>query len=208
MDLFEILEKRYSCRDYSDKNVQDKDIFKIIKYASFAPSAGNLQPWHVIIVRNKEKRKSIAIASLNQTFMEKAPVHLVVCGNEQHVKKFYKAKGEIYCIQDCAAFSENILLLATSLGLSSCWVGAFDENMIKRELEMPESMKIYAIIALGYSNDKNPNSKKRYDMHSFTFFEKYGNKSGNYNILPLERHIPEMKEKGKNVFDKLVKHPK
>ena len=104
MELLETLQKRYSCREYSNKDVSDNLIFKIIDYASLAPSAGNLQPWQVIIVKNKEKRESLSIASLNQSFMKNAPVHLVICGNEEYVKRFYKLKGELYSIQDCAAF--------------------------------------------------------------------------------------------------------
>ncbi|MEK6841432.1 MAG: nitroreductase family protein [Nanoarchaeota archaeon] len=212
MDLLETLEKRYSCRNYLDKDVKDKDIAKIINYASLAPSAGNLQPWQIIVIKNKAKRHSLAIASLNQTWMKQAPVHLVICGNEEYVKRFYKVKGDLYCIQDCATFIENILLLATSLGLASCWVGAFEDNMIKRELEIPKNIKIYAIVTLGYSNEKNPNAKKRYDIQTFTFFNQYGNRSEDYSLIPLEKYIPEIKEKSKNLFSKLkkrlIKHSK
>jgi nitroreductase len=168
MDLSELLQKRYSCRAYLDKDVSDRDIAKMLNYASLAPSAGNLQPWQVIVIKNKEKRNSLAIASLNQTWMKQAPVHLVICGNEEYVKKFYKSKGEVYSIQSCAAFIENLLLFATDLGLATCWVGAFDDNMLKRELNIPKEIKVYAIITLGYCNEKNPNSKKRYDLHTFT----------------------------------------
>ena len=199
MDLFEILQNRYSCRAYLNKDVYDKDIVKMIDYAGFAPSAGNLQPWHVIVVKNKEKRKSLSIASLNQSWMNQAPVHLVVCGNEDYVKKFYKVKGELYSKQDCAAFIENILLLATNSGLASCWVGAFDDNMVKRELEIPENIEVYAIITLGYSNEKKPNVKKRYDLQTFTFYDKYGNKIKDYSLLPLAKNIPKIEEKTKEL---------
>ncbi len=201
MDLFEILEKRYSCRAYLDKDVNDKDISKIINHASLAPSAGNLQPWHVVIVKNKEKRNSLSTASLNQQWMTQAPVHLVICGFEEYVKRLYKVKGELYCKQDCAAFIENILLIATGLGLATCWVGAFDEIVVKRELEIPENINVYAIITLGYGNEKNPNAKKRYDIQTFTFFEKYGARSKDHSLFPLEKHSLEIKEK-------LIKHPK
>ncbi len=208
MDLLEALQKRYSCRNYSSRNVPNNIIFKLIDYASLAPSAGNLQPWHVIIVKNKEKREALTIASLNQSFMKDAPVHLVICGNEEYVKKFYKLKGELYCIQDCAAFTENILLIAASFGLGSCWIGAFDNNMVKRELEIPEKIIPYAIITLGYSNEKNPNIKKRYDLQTFTFFEKYNNKISDYSFIAIAKHIPEIKEQSKNIFSRLFKHSK
>lgn len=189
MDLFEILQKRYSCRSYIDKDIDDKILHKIINYASFSPTAGNLQPWNIIVIKNKEKRNSLSIASLNQTWMSQAPIHLVILGNLEYIKKFYKVKGELYCIQDCAAFTENILLLATELGLASCWVGAFDENMVKRELEIPDNFKVYAIITLGYTREKNPNTKKRYDTWTFTFFEKYGARSQDLSLFPLQKHV-------------------
>lgn len=205
MDLFEILQKRYSCRSYLNKDVPDEILNKIINYASLAPSAGNLQPWKIIVVKNKEKRESLSIASLNQSFMKYAPLHLVICGNEDYIKKFYKAKGELYCIQDCAAFIENILLLATELGLATCWIGAFDIDMVKRELEIPGNINVYAIVTLGYSSEKNPDHKKRYSIDIFTFFNKYGNKRQDYSLIPLEKHVPGIKEKSKNLMSKLTK---
>jgi len=211
MDLFEVLEKRYSCREYLSRDVNDLDLSKILNYASFSPSAGNLQQWNLIVVKSKEKRESLAIASLNQSWMSQAPVHLVVLGNEEYVKKFYKIRGELYCKQDCAAFIQSILLIATDLGIDSCWVGAFDNEMLKRELEIPDNLVPYAIITLGYGKEKNPNHKNRYDINTFTFFEKYGNRSKDNSLLPLEKYVPEIQEKSKNIFSKLkvlIKHPK
>lgn len=212
MDLVEILQKRYSCRNYIKKDVNDEDVKKIIDYASLAPSAGNLQPWKVIIVTSKEKRESLSIACMNQSWMKQAPVYLVICSNEDYIKNFYKAKGELYSKQDCAAFIQTILLLATEMGLASCWVGAFEEKMIKRELEIPDNLVVYAVITLGYSNEKNPDSKKRYDSQTFTFFEKYGNRIQNKSILSLANKIPTMQEKNQRAFNKmkegLLKHSK
>ncbi|AJF62264.1 MAG: Nitroreductase [archaeon GW2011_AR20] len=211
MNLVELLQKRYSCRKYSDKDVDDKDIGKIINHASLAPSAGNLQPWQVIVVKDKLKRYSLSVASLSQTWMKEAPVHLVICGNVNYVKKFYKVKGDLYAKQDCAAFIENILLLAADSGLSTCWVGAFDDAMVKRELSIPENVDVYAIIPLGYSNEKHPNHKKRYDPSIFTFFEKYGNRKQDKSLFPLEKQVSKIKDKSKDIFnkaDELVKHSK
>jgi len=212
MNLLEILQKRHSCRSYLNKELDDKDVYKIISYAALSPSAGNLQPWHVIIVNDKEKRNSLSVASLNQTWMKEAPMHLVICGNEEYSKKFYRLKGEFYCKQDCAAFIGNMLLTATNLNLDTCWVGAFDEEMVKRELEIPENIAVYAIVTLGYCSEKNVNIKKRYDFSTFTFFEKYGNKLLDKNLFPLAEHIPKINEESKNIFqrikNRLIKHSK
>ena len=105
-------------------------------------------------------------------------------------------------------------MFATNLGLSTCWVGAFDDNMVKRELEIPENIDLYAIIILGYCGEKIINIKKRYDLSTFTFFDKYGNKELNKSLFPLEKHVPNINEKTKNTFQKLkeklnlIKHPK
>lgn len=210
MDLIDVLQNRYSCRTYLNKDVDDLILYKIINYASLSPSAGNLQPWKIIIVKNKEKRNSLSIAALNQTWMNQAPVHIVVFGNEEYVKRFYKIKGDIYCKQDCAAFIQNILLVAKDLGLDTCWIGAFDNEMVKRELNVPDNLIPYAIITLGYGSDKNF-GKIRNDIQSFTYFDSYGNKKEDRSIIPLEKHVKGVRTQGKNflskIKEKLIKHP-
>lgn len=203
MDIFEAIQNRFSCRSYNDKDVKDELIFEILKYANLAPSAGNLQTWRFIIIKDKKKKEALVEACLKQDFITQAPVLLIVCGDLDYMKRFYKNKGELYCIQECAAVTQNILLAATGLGLASCWIGAFEVNMVKRILNIPENVMPYAIVTLGYTREKIP-EKQIYGLDTKTYFNNYGNKINDKSLIPLEKNIPKIKEKSKNLFSKLI----
>ena len=107
--------------------------------------------------------------------MMDAPVYIVICNKLEKIKRFYGSRGElIYSSQNCAAATENILLKAHSLNLGTCWVGAFDEDAIKRILRIPQDIKVEAIITLGYPKETEELPYK-YPLENITFFEEWGN---------------------------------
>ena len=154
MELSEAITGRRSVRSFESRDVPEKTIEKLIDAACYAPSAGNIQPWAFVIVRNWETKKKIAMAAFNQDFIEKAPVVIIVCADQKRSSIHYGRRGEIlYCLQDTAAATQNILLTAYSLGLGTCWVGAFDEHEARKVLQIPEGMKPVAIVPVGYPID-------------------------------------------------------
>ena len=197
MNLNETLKRRYSCRSYINKNIDDDKISELLNNAILAPNAGNLQSWRFVIVKEESKREEIATACLQQKWMVQAPLHIIILGDIGHLKKYYKERAELYSIQDCTLAAGNILITAASLDIDSCFISAFDEGMLKRALNVPENIKPFAVLALGYSNEK-PEEKKRYDINTLTFFESYGNSRQDKSIFPV-------KNKSKSFFDKLIK---
>lgn len=121
-----------------------------------APSAGNRQPWHFWIVRNEQVKETLSEAAWNQSFIVEAPVVIVVCVEPERSASTHGTRGRnLYCLQDTAAATLNILLMATGLGLGSCWVGAFDEDRVARGLDLPSSLRPVAMVPLGYPADAN-----------------------------------------------------
>jgi nitroreductase len=174
MDLFEAIDKRRSIRKYLDVPVEWDKIVNILKAGKSAPSAGNLQNWRFIVVANKQRRRQLAEASLQQYWMETAPVHIVVCSMTKKSSQFYGMRGErLYDIQNCAGAVENMLLAATSQGLGSCWVGAFDENEINDIINIPPSARAQAIVTIGYP-DEVPPRPAQYSMFTTTSIETFG----------------------------------
>lgn len=162
MDVLEAIKGRRSIRSYKKKDVSNAVIIKLINLASFAPSAGNTQPCEFIIVRKIEIKKNLAKCAFNQTFLNDAPVLLVVCANESRSSQRYGTRGKtLYCIQDTAAAIQNILLAAHSFGLSTCWVGAFNENATKEILNIPLKIRPVAIITIGYGTEIPPPRRMR-----------------------------------------------
>ncbi len=173
MDVFECIKTRRSIRKYKDKQVPFDNIATIMQAGKYAPSAGNLQSWKFIVVKDDGKRKGIAEACLQQWWMEQAPIHIVVLGEPEKMERFYGSRGRrLYMIQCIAAAVENMLLTAHSLGLGACWVGAFDEDTIRGLLSLPEQVDVHAVITIGYA-DENPEPPPKYRIEHMMFFEKW-----------------------------------
>jgi nitroreductase len=154
MELSEAIKGRRSVRAFKQRDVPEKTVEKLIDAARHAPSAGNIQPWEFVVVRNLGVKRKLARAALNQAFVEEAPVVIVVCANEKCSSMGYGYRGKtLYCIQDTAAATQNILLTAYSLGLGACWIGAFNEDEAKRALNAPEGIRPVAIIPVGYPDE-------------------------------------------------------
>ncbi|MFW9795141.1 MAG: nitroreductase family protein, partial [Candidatus Thorarchaeota archaeon] len=121
--------------------------------ASSAPSAGNIQPWEFIIVRDPYQQHELSVAALNQSFIEDAPVAIVVCADQARSEEGYGSRGrDLYCLQDTAAATENLLLAAHAMGLGTCWIGAFDEEMVRKIMKTPKHVKPVAIVPIGYTS--------------------------------------------------------
>lgn len=173
MDVLEAIKGRRSIRAFKNQDVPEEIIKKLIEAARWAPSAGNIQPWEFVIVRKPETKRRLAAAALSQTFIEEAPVVIVVCANENRSMQGYGMRGKtLYCIQDTAAAAQNILLTAYSLGLGACWVGAFREEEAREILKVPHGVRPVAIIPVGYP-DETPMPRSRRPINQITHYENY-----------------------------------
>lgn len=152
MEVFEAIKKRRSIRRFNaSKQVSDEQIEKLLEAARWAPSAGNLQSWFFIIIQDQKIKKALAEAAWGQDFIAQAPVVIVSCADLERSASRYGTRGkELYAIQDAAIASQNIWLEATEMGLSSVWVGAFDEDEVSRILNLPNHLHPIAILPIGY----------------------------------------------------------
>lgn len=174
MDVNRCIKTRRSTRDFLKKEIKWDKLTSILDSIRYAPSSGNLQNWRVIVVKDKENKKKISNFCLDQTWVAKAPVLIVVCNDESDVKRMYKKRSDLFSIQNCAAGIQNILLRANSLGVASCWIGVYNADKIKDLLKIPNKIKVDAVIALGYAarEEEMPN---RLDLDKFVYFDEWGN---------------------------------
>lgn len=172
MELNEAIKKRRSIRAYQTKDLPEKVVEKLIEVASYAPSAGNIQPWNFVIIRKAKVIMKLAQAA-QQGFIEEAPLVIVICANEKRAEMGYGLRGKgLYCIQDTAAATQNILLTAYSLGLGTCWVGAFDEDQARKAVNAPKEMRPVAIIPVGYPNE-SPTQRNRRPISQIIHYERF-----------------------------------
>lgn len=184
MDFWEVVKKRKSYRNFSSQPVEPEKILKVLEAARLAPSWQNRQCWRFIVVQDKEKIKKIGqLRPLNYNinfFLRNVPVIIVACANP---KDSGHRAGIDYYLVDTAIAMEHLILAATDLGLATCWIGAFDEPMIKNILDIPDEVRIVALTPLGYSADK-PNiidkvskivakGANRKSLKEIVYFEKW-----------------------------------
>ena len=178
MELRKIISERKSIRVYEKRDVKSWIVGEILDAGRLAPSAGNVQNWRFMVVRDKDIKNKIASASLKQYWMNTAPVFIVICSDNTKVKSLYKKRGEsLYGIQNCAVAATYMMLKAVDLGLGTCWVGAFNEGKVSDILRLDKSFVPQIILTLGYPEKSELNKQqKRHDLDKLVFFEKYKNK--------------------------------
>lgn len=176
MEALECINKRKSVRRYKNTPVEWEKIANILEAGNNAPSAGNLQNWKFVVIMDKSKRLAIAEACLNQLWMQDAPVHIIVCAEPDKSAQMYGLRGEkLYCIQNCAAATQNMLLAATAQGLGACWVGAFDEPKLAGIVGIPDGVRPQSIVTVGYAGavTRQPQKLK---IDIVVYLESFGNK--------------------------------
>lgn len=174
MDVFDCIMQRRSIRAFKRETIPEEDLLKILNAAIWAPSAGNLQSWEFIIVKEHTTKVRLAEAAYGQYFIVEAPVIIVVCGNEERSGSRYGERGRtLYVVQDTAAATQNMLLAIHALGYGACWVGAFNETEVKEILGLPKHIRPLAIIPIGKPNEK-PELPGRMPIEKVTHIEKFG----------------------------------
>lgn len=144
----EVIFRRRSIRRFSEDNVSDEVVEKLLRAAMAAPSAGNQQPWEFIVVRDKSTFEKVMEFHPYSTPLKEANVAIVVCGDTT------RERFAGYWVQDCSAATQNILLEAEHLGLGAVWLGVHPReervNGLKDLLELPQSIIPLCIVAIGY----------------------------------------------------------
>ncbi len=152
MDAIEALNTRRSIRTFTSRPVSMDLVRELIRCAMHAPSAGNEQPWHFLILTNREVLNRIPDFHPYAGMAAEAPVAILVCGDPR------QEKHPGMWVQDLSAATENLLLAAHAKGLGAVWVGIHpreDRVLATRKLiDLPEAVIPFALIPLGHPAEK------------------------------------------------------
>lgn len=148
-DFFGFCAGRSSVREYDDDPVADGDIEYLLKCAGTAPSAGNLESWDVVVVRDEETKEALYEAAYGQEHIERAPVVLVICANYVRSMSRYGERGILYGLEDATIACTYLMLAAHARGLVSCWTGAFEDEAVREVLNLPQHIRPVSLLALG-----------------------------------------------------------
>lgn len=146
MSFIDLAKKRCSIRNYKADPVPEDIINAVLEAGRLAPSACNIQPWHIVVVRDEKKRKALGQA-YQQPWFWKAPVILIIC--TEPAVAWRRSDKKSYADVDGAILMDHITLCATDLGYATCWIGAFDPAVVKSTLHLPEGIEPLAMAPFG-----------------------------------------------------------
>ena len=151
MDFFELVKARRSVRAYESRAVEEDKLEQILEAANRAPSAGNLQSYVILVVRNPASKQALVRAALGQDFIAQAHVVLAFFAHRLMSASKYKQRGaELYSVQDATIACAYAQLAATALDLCTVWVGAFDDAEVARILKAKPEWRPVALLPVGY----------------------------------------------------------
>lgn len=145
---------RRSIRKYTSEPVGDDDVRYLLEAAMAAPSAGNQQPWHFVVIRDRATLDRIPEVHPYSRMLYEAPLAILVCGDER------LEKHEGMWVQDCSAATQNILLAATTRGLGSVWLGVYPRkdrmSGIAQLVGLPDEITPFSLVAIGHPAEEKP----------------------------------------------------
>ena len=151
MDFETVVKKRRMCREYSDEDVPQEKVDRILDMASRYPSAGHTEPQEFIVVRDRRVKEDLAHAALDQTFVAQAPLVIVVISDVRRSARRYGERGvRFFSIIDGTFVAMLVLLAVVNEGLGACFVGSFYDEEVQHALSLPQHVRPIGIIPIGY----------------------------------------------------------
>jgi nitroreductase len=162
MGVFDTIKDRRSIRSYKGESIPKEKIEKLMESARLAPSAGNRQNWKFIVVENEQIKHQLVPACNNQAFVGTSS-H-VIAGIGEPEQKWHQV--------DLAIALEHIVLEAVELGLGTCWIGAFNEEEVKKILKIPQDRKVIALLTVGIPAE-SPAARPRKALEEIVAYNEY-----------------------------------
>lgn len=188
--FFDVVAERRSIRAFKAEPVEVEKLNKILEATNLAPSAGDLQAYEVVVVKDQKVKERLAKAALNQWFIAEAPVNIVFIANPARSMYRYGRRGaELYCIQDATIAATYAQLAAHALGLGSVWVGAFNDDEVREAVGIGRDMRPVAIITIGYP-DEVPEATPRRRIEDLVSVERFGTPYREYRVADVKLTRP------------------
>lgn len=172
MDFLELAKKRYSCRQFSDRKIEQEKINKILEAARLAPTGRNSQSQRILVLTNKEELEKLSQCT---PYGWNAPLVFLICydKNESWKRHLDHFDGGT---QDICIVTTHMMLEVTDLGLGSTWVGAFSPENVRKIYNVPENYEIAAILPVGYPAENAHPSRLHDDrkkVEEIAFYNKF-----------------------------------
>jgi nitroreductase len=168
MALLDTIRKRYSCRAYQQRPVEQEKFDLLFEAARLAPSARNTQDWRFVVVTDNKIKRRLAEVTNRPDVFEKAGAIIAACSNSDYIMRCGQPIGPI----DISIALEHIALQAAELGLGTCWIGSFETQKVRTILAVPDDIQIIELMTVGYPAD-TPKQPNREPVENIVCYEKW-----------------------------------
>jgi len=169
MNIMKAIQSRRSIRAFDTRGVEEEKLMRILESGRFSPSAGNRQERRFVIIKDAKTRKLLCEAARNQAFVAEAPVVIAACSVES---EYVMSCGQLAYPIDTAIAVDHMTLQAVEEGLGTCWIGAFDEKKVKEILNIPDNVRVVALLPLGYPS-ATPGPTVRKSLAEIVMWERW-----------------------------------
>ena len=156
MDFQEVIKNRFAVRKFSDRVVEQEKIDAILEAWRLAPTAKNIQPIKIYVVKSEEWLAKIDKASRCRYW---APVVLLVCGDKETA---FELNGHSTYEVDASIVATHMMLEATNQWLGNIWIDLFDRDVIREEFDISENLQPVCLLPMGYQTEDCPVSPLHY----------------------------------------------
>jgi nitroreductase len=163
LETLTCIRTRREIREYLDKAIPEETLLKILEAGRLAPSSKNSQPWHFVVIRNKEMLKKISALTPTGEHIAKAPLAVAILMDSAKLPEI-----------DGARAGQSMILAAWDLGIGACWITNFYDDGVKDLLGAPQRMKLVSVIPFGYPVEPTTKRKKvRKPISEILHYEKF-----------------------------------
>jgi nitroreductase len=164
MDVFQAIRTLLAVRSYQDKPVPDAVVRRIVEAGRLTGSGMNQQPWHFIVVRDRETLRRLGSLASSGPYVAQAPLAIVVVTDKSR-----------FAVSDASRAIQSMLLAAWGDGVGSNWVGFAGLEKVKAVLEIPAGLEVLAILPFGYpARAVGQGKKQRKALREVAHLERYG----------------------------------
>ncbi len=168
MDVHEAIRTRCSVRDYTTDAIPEETLLRVLEAARLAPSSSNRQEWRFIVVRDEARKKRLAEAANNQTWIADAPVIIGAVATDP--ASIMTCGVPRYAV-DLTIAVDHMTLAAVQEGLGTCWIGSFSQERVREILGVDKSCMVLTILPMGYPVAKSGGAKSRKRLEQIVRYE-------------------------------------
>ena len=155
--FYELYDRRRSVREFEERPIEPDKLSRLIMTLNRAQSAANRQPWHFIVIEQKDRAE--LNGALTKEGFRIAPVIIAACADPAQAW-IRKADQRNYSWVDVTIAVTEMIGAATAEGLGTCWIASLDPARVKSILGVPDQIDLVGLVAIGYPKDGLKKEKK------------------------------------------------